>query len=48
MTNTWFIGDTHFGHKNIITFTDNKGNLIRPFESIEAHDESLIDNINED
>lgn len=40
---TWFIGDTHFGHKNIITFkTNNK--LIRPFTSIAEHDETLQKN----
>lgn len=42
----WFVGDLHLGHKNIITFKDNGGKLIRPFESIEAHDEALIDNFN--
>jgi len=36
MTNTFFIGDPHFGHKNIIKFGS------RPFPTIEDHDEELI------
>lgn len=46
MTDTWFIGDLHLGHKNIITFDDNNGKKIRPFKTLEEHDETLIDNIN--
>jgi len=46
MTDTWFIGDLHFGHRNIITFDDDNGKKIRPFSSIEEHDETLITNIN--
>lgn len=38
--NTFFIGDTHFGHKNIITFDSTKA--FRPFASIEEHDEELV------
>lgn len=36
----FFIGDTHFGHKNIIKFDATKTH--RPFASIEDHDEELI------
>jgi calcineurin-like phosphoesterase family protein len=46
MSTTWFISDPHFGHSNIITFKDNEGNLIRPFTSIEEHDETIIENVN--
>jgi len=37
---TFFIGDTHFGHKNIITFDAIRP--FRPFSSIEEHDEELV------
>lgn len=39
MPNTFFIGDTHFGHKNIIVFYPSP---IRPGSSIQEHDEILI------
>lgn len=38
MINTFFIGDTHFGHANIIKHEKAH----RPFSSIEEHDEELI------
>jgi len=37
----WFLADTHFGHANIMKYCH------RPFTSIEDHDKTLIDNINE-
>jgi len=47
MRNIWFISDTHFNHKNILTFTNNEGKLTRPgFDSIEAHNEHMIDQWN--
>jgi calcineurin-like phosphoesterase family protein len=36
----WFTSDTHFGHKNIIGFSN------RPFRDIDDHDGSLISNWN--
>lgn len=38
--NTFFIGDTHFGHKNIIKFEATRE--FRRFDSIEEHDEELV------
>ncbi len=46
MTKTWFIGDLHIGHANIITFKGSDGKLIRPFKTIEEHDETLLENFN--
>lgn len=40
MSETFFIGDMHLGHKGIITFSATKP--LRPFETIEEHDEELI------
>ena len=40
MSERFFISDTHFGHNNILTF-DN-----RPFVDIKIHDETIINNWN--
>lgn len=40
---TFLIGDTHFGHRNILSFKKKDGSMLRPyFSSIEEHDEYLI------
>jgi len=36
------IADTHFGHKGIITFTNKTGCRIRPFDTIEKHDDFIV------
>lgn len=46
MVKTWFISDTHFGHNNITKFTDKNGERIRPFDTVEEHDETIIANHN--
>lgn len=40
MKNVWFTSDTHFGHTNIIHYSN------RPFADEVAHDEALIENWN--
>lgn len=43
MSNYYFISDTHFGHKNILTFTKDEGTLIRPgFNDIKEMNEYII------
>ncbi len=43
MSNTWYWGDLHLGHAGIIKFLDTSGKPIRPFKTIEEHDQALID-----
>lgn len=49
---TWFVSDTHWGHRNLLNFKKDDGTIMRPdnnghpFVSIEAHDQTLIDNWN--
>ncbi len=40
MAETFFIGDTHFGHKGMITFEAIKP--FRPFATMEEHNEALV------
>ena len=48
MRDIWIISDTHFGHENILKFTDKDGSFIRGqlFDSIEQHDEYMIEQWN--
>jgi calcineurin-like phosphoesterase family protein len=43
---TFFIGDTHFGHKNILNFTRTDGSPLRSFTTIEEMDEHLVEKWN--
>lgn len=49
MTKIWVASDHHFGHNNILRFTDKNGELIRGniFKNIEEHDTSIINWHNE-
>ena len=44
--NIFLASDLHLGHANILTFLDDEGNRIRPFNSIAEHDEILTQNWN--
>lgn len=44
--NIFLASDLHLGHANILTFLDDKGDRIRPFDSIQEHDETIIHNWN--
>lgn len=47
MSEVWFISDTHFGHKKVLTFVDYEDKLLRPeFEDINHMNETLISNWN--
>ena len=46
MKNIFFISDTHFGHANMLKFTNYDGTLMRPFNSVEEVDELMIENWN--
>lgn len=42
MPNTFFASDHHLGHQNILTFSDQNGNPLRSFDSIEEMNETMI------
>ena len=45
--NIFFISDIHFGHANMLKFTNWDGSRMRPFASVEEVDELMIKNWNE-
>jgi len=45
MVDRWVISDTHFGHKNILTF-NHDGKPVREFSSVEEMDEIIVQNWN--
>lgn len=46
MANLFFISDTHFHHKNILTFKNDDDSHVRDFKSVEEMDEILVQNWN--
>jgi calcineurin-like phosphoesterase family protein len=49
MQNIWFTSDTHYHHKNIVkgvTNWENADHRTRNFQTLEEHDETLVNNIN--
>lgn len=45
MSELFFIGDTHFGHKNVLTFEHN-GEPLRPFADLEEMHETIVERWN--
>ena len=43
---TWVAADHHFGHANILTFKREDGTPLRPFTTLEEHDETIIERHN--
>ena len=46
MCDVMIISDTHFTHKNILTFMLPNGSRMRPFASVEEMDELMVNNWN--
>ena len=47
MKDIWLISDTHFFHENILKFTDNDGNPLRPgFSNVDEMNEHMRDRWN--
>ena len=46
MTESFFMADTHLGHKGMTTFLKEDGTKLRPWDTTEEHDDALIENIN--
>ena len=46
MKNIFVIGDLHFGDSDMCTILDGNDAPLRPFSSVQEHDESLIENWN--
>lgn len=42
----YFISDTHFGHEKFLSFNDDEGKQIRPFNSVLEMDEYMIEKWN--
>jgi calcineurin-like phosphoesterase family protein len=42
MSNIFLVSDTHFGHKNILSFSRPDGSPMRSFSSVEEMDEHII------
>lgn len=46
MSTIFFTSDTHFSHKNFLSFQDEGGKLIRPFASVDEMNELMIERWN--
>jgi len=43
----WVVSDTHFGHANMLNFRNKDGSKVRPFDTVEEMDETMIQRWNE-
>lgn len=46
MVKIYVISDTHFGHENSLKWADNEGNKLRPFNTIDELNNTMITNWN--
>ena len=46
MRDIFIISDTHFGHENILSFTDEHKNVVRSFSDVDEMDALMIENWN--
>jgi calcineurin-like phosphoesterase family protein len=46
MVNIYVISDTHFGHENSLKWLDSEGNKLRPFDTVEELNNTMITNWN--
>lgn len=46
MVKIYVISDTHFGHENSLKWTDSEGNKLRPFNTVEELNNTMITNWN--
>ena len=46
MTATFVVSDTHFGHWLMVNGRHDDGSKIRPFDTVEEHDDTIIDRWN--
>lgn len=42
MSRTWVYSDPHFGHKNIVKFTNDDGSKMRPWDDVSQMNEEMI------
>ena len=43
----FFIADLHFGHNNIVNFTDAAGDKLRPYDTVEDMEDAMVQMHNE-
>ncbi len=46
MSNRFVISDTHFGHKGAVLWVNDDGSPGRPFDDIDVHDQTMVNNWN--